>query len=508
MKNKGTNTLAFKLWMYFVVFAVSLFVILWFMQVIFLQSYYSSMKKSEVIKLATDIEDAYISGNFVDLVDNIAYRNSSTVFIFDTLGNIIYTSNQSNTSDSDKISTIPDRHLAIDTSGVVEKILNSPNQKISYNLNVEKLKTELFVYGKLIPNTDACLVIVASIDPIDATTTVVQSQLVYITVIALMIASIISVFFSRRLSRPISRMNDTAKKLAVGNYNIKFEKAGYQEMDDLADTLNYATSELARTDKVKRELIANVSHDLRTPLTMIKAYSEMIRDLSGDNKEKREEHLQVIIDETDRLTRLVNDMMDLSKIESGVSDVIKGIFNFSEVVKSMTNNFKAIYESENCKIILDCPEELYANADRTKIEQVLYNLIGNAINHSGNDNKEIKIKVTTTSKRIKVQVIDNGEGIGQEDLAHIWDRYYKASKSFKRSNSGSGLGLSIVKNILTKHESDFGVYSTVGKGSTFWFDIEKASKKDIKINEGIDEKEQKEAKLKPKAKSKEQKNKS
>lgn len=502
MKNKGTNTLAFKLWMYFVVFAVSLFVILWFMQVIFLQSYYSSMKKSEVIKIASDIEDAYISGNFKDVIDNIAYRNSSSIFIFDTKGNVIYTSNQSSASENDKISTIPDRHIAIDTTGIVDKILSSQNNRISYNLKVEKLKTELFVYGKIIPNTDACFVIVASIDPIDATTTVVQSQLVYITIIALLIASIISVFLSRRLSRPISKMNDTAKKLAVGNYEVVFEKAGYQEMDDLADTLNYATSELARTDKVKRELIANVSHDLRTPLTMIKAYSEMIRDLSGDNKEKREEHLKVIIDETDRLTRLVNDMMDLSKIESGVSDIIKDVFNFSEVAKSMTNNFKSIYENENCKIILDCPDEIYANADRTKIEQVLYNLIGNAINHSGNDNKEIKIKVTTNLKRIKVQVIDNGEGIAKEDLAHIWDRYYKASKSFKRSSSGSGLGLSIVKNILTKHESDFGVYSTVGKGSTFWFDIEKVSKKDIKLNDEIEEKEQK---LKIKSKSKEQK---
>lgn len=501
MKNKSTNTLAFKLWMYFVAFAVSLFIILWFMQVIFLQSYYSSMKKNEVIKLATDIEIAYKTGNFKDLIDTIAYRNSSSIFIFDILGNVIYTSNQSSMTDSN-ISTIPDRHIAIDTSGIVEKIMSSPNQKISYNLKVEKLKTELFVYGKTIPDTDSCLVIVASIDPIDATITVVQSQLVYITIIALIVASIISVFLSRRLSRPISKMNDTAKKLALGNYDIKFEKAGYQEMDDLADTLNSTTKELARTDKVKRELIANVSHDLRTPLTMIKAYSEMIRDLSGENKEKREEHLKVIIDETDRLTRLVNDMMDLSKIESGELDILKGVFDFSEVVKNMTNNFKSIYENESCKIKLECQDEIYANADRTKIEQVLYNLIGNAINHSGNDNKEIKIKVTTTLKRVKVQVIDNGEGITKEDLVHIWDRYYKASNSFKRSSSGSGLGLSIVKNILTKHESDFGVYSTVGKGSIFWFDLEKASKKDIKVNDEIVEKE---VKNKNKSKQKEHK---
>lgn len=495
MKYKETNTLTFKLWIYFISFAIALFMILWFMQVILLQSYYSSMKKSEAIRLAEEIEEAYVQGNFKDIIDNIAYRNSTSIFIFDEEGNIKYTSNLisiEQDSEGGKISQIPDRHLAIDTTGIVERIRTSPMQKVSYTLKVEKFKTELFVYGKEIPNTDSYLVMVISIDPIDATISVLKNQLVYITVIALLISSIVSLFLSKRLSRPISKMNDTAKKLAIGNYDIVFEKAGYREIDDLADTLNYATSELAKTDQLKRELIANVSHDLRTPLTMIKAYSEMIRDLSGDNKQKREEHLKVIIDETDRLTRLVNDMMDLSKIESGMAEITKTIFNFSEVLKSMVQNFQTIYENQNCKIRLEMQDEIYVIADKTKIEQVLYNLIGNAINHSGKDNKIIQIKVTTSVKRVKVQVMDNGEGISKEDLPHIWERYYKASSSFKRSSSGSGLGLSIVKNILTKHHSNFGVESTVGSGSCFYFDIEKASKKVIKNSEDGIRKDKKE----------------
>ncbi len=493
MKTKEVTTLTFKLWLYFIVFAVALFVILWFMQVIFLQSYYSSMKKGEVIKLADDIEEAYKSGEYKDLVDTIAYRNSTTIFLIDLTGDLIYTSNQTQNNLNDfnqKLTEIPERHIAIDTTGIVDEILESPNKKISYNLQVEKFKTEVFIYGKLIPNTDACLVMAISIDPVDATTSVLQNQLVYITIIALFISSIISFFFSKRISGPISKMTDNAKKLAQGNYDVVFEKAGYQEIDDLAETLNYMTSELARTDKIKKELIANVSHDLKTPLTMIKAYSEMIRDLSGDNKQKREEHLKVIIDETDRLTRLVNDMMDLSKIESGVTQIQKEIFLFTEVLEKMIQNFRAIYENNHCKILLDVPDELYVLADKTKIEQVLFNLINNAISHSEIENKEIIVKVTANYKRVKVQIIDNGVGIPKEELQHIWDRYYKASKSFKRSSTGSGLGLSIVKNILTRHGFNFGVQSTVGKGSCFWFEMDRASKRDIKLKEEKEKKKE------------------
>ena len=127
------------------------------------------------------------------------------------------------------------------------------------------------------------------------------------------------------------------------------------------------------------------------------------------------------------------------------------------------------------------PKDLYVYADKTKIEQVLYNLIINAIKHSGEGKRNIIVKITATQKRVKVEIIDDGVGISEEDLKHIWDRYYKASESFARKIQGSGLGLSIVKNILIKHSSDFGVESEVGKGSNFWFDLERVSKKDIEI---------------------------
>ena len=474
------------LWVYFILLAVIIFVLLWFMQVVFLQTYYSTMKKAETAQIGIEVENIFKNAlDYKDEIDKTAYKNSASIYIFNMDGELFYTNasytsqNYYSESQSGLLAQMPGRNVSVDISDIATDIAESPTKRISYTLNIDKLKTQIYVYGKTIPDTEYCYVILMSIDPIDATSSVITSQLIYITIISLILSTIISLFMSKRLSKPIKKMNDTAKKLSKGDYNIVFEKCGYEELDELADTLNKATNSLERTDEIKRELIANVSHDLKTPLTMIKAYSEMIRDLSGDNKEKREEHLKVIIDETDRLTRLVNDMMDLSKIESGIISINKEKINFTEMASSLIDRIKLSNIDTEHTIEYIIPKDLYVLADKTKIEQVLYNLIINAIKHSGEGKKKILIKATATQKRVKVEVIDNGVGISKEDLEHIWDRYYKASDSFTRQVQGSGLGLSIVKNILIKHSSDFGVESELGMGSNFWFDLERISKKDM-----------------------------
>lgn len=443
------------------------------------------MKKTETAQIGIQVENIFKNSlDYKEEIDKTAYRNSASIYILSLDGELFYTNTTStgtnfyNQSQPGYIAQMPGRNVSIDISDIAKSIMNNSGKKVSYTLDIDRLKTQIYVYGKQISDTNYCYVIIMPIDPIDATSTVITSQLIYITVISLVISTIISLFMSRRISRPIMEMNESAKKLGKGDYNVVFEKCGYAEIDELADTLNTATTSLERTDEIRRELLANVSHDLKTPLTMIKAYSEMIRDLSGDNKQKREAHLKVIIDETDRLARLVNDMMDLSKIESGIITLNKEKFNFSQVATSLVDTIKLSNMDTQHEIKYSVPNDLYVYADRIKIEQVLYNLIINAIKHSGEGNRKIDVKVTATQKRVKVEVKDDGVGISKEDLKHIWDRYYKASESFTRNVQGSGLGLSIVKNILLKHSSDFGVDSEVGKGTTFWFDLERISKKD------------------------------
>ena len=210
--------------------------------------------------------------------------------------------------------------------------------------------------------------------------------------------------------------------------------------------------------------MANVTHDLKTPLTMIKAYAEMIRDLHGDNKKKREKNLNVIIEETDRLNLLVNDVLDLSKFNAGTTKLEKEDFNLDELIKEILNRYQIYIDKDGYSIEYESDGETIINADRARISQVIYNLINNALNYTGND-KKVFIKL----KNGKVEITDTGKGIKKEDIDLIWDKYYKVDKTYSRMQIGSGIGLSIVKNILELHEYKYGVDSKVGHGTTFYF---------------------------------------
>lgn len=475
-KSMDTKSLSFKLWTYFSMFAIFIFILLWFMQVIFLQSYYTKMKKNEVIKLSEKIYAEYKKDDFINSIDEISYKNSLNVFLIDSDGNTLYNSYLQDNNDS----KMQRPNIVINTSEIIKQIMSSKNGKISYTTQITKFKSQLFIYGTKLDNS-TYLIMTAYIDPIDSTTSVLKEQLKDITIISLIFSFIVSFFISRKIAKPIINMEKSANSLKNGDYNVVFEKGDYTEIDNLATTLNATTTELAKTDKLRKELIANVSHDLRTPLTMIKAYAEMIQDISGDNKEKREEHLKVIIDETDRLTRLITDMMDLSKLESGILTIKKEEFNLTDTINMLLRSFRNMYEKEGYNFKFDCNEDIYVIADEIKIEQVLYNLISNAVNYS-DDNKNIEINISKDKNNARIEVIDNGRGISKEKLPYIWDRYYKVGEIHKTSKTGTGLGLSIVKNILEKHGKKYGVESEVNKGSKFWFEVD-LSKNNKKLKE-------------------------
>ena len=291
-------------------------------------------------------------------------------------------------------------------------------------------------------------------------------------VIVLLGSLLVTYAFSQKLTRGLKSMSDTAVKLAEGDYTVKFTNADYTEMAQLSDTLNYVRDEVKKSEDFRREILANVSHDLKTPLTMIKAYASMIKEISGDNKEKREKHLQVIIDEADRLTGLVNDVLSVSKLQSNIEEINFKVFNLTELVYGIINRFGYLQESQGYNLMVDIDKDLYTRADEEKISQVIYNLLGNAANYTGKDKTVyISLKADLGGKRIKFSVRDTGKGISKEALPEIWDRYYRVKENHQRPVKGTGLGLNIVKVILQNHAFDFGVDSAIGEGSTFWVDF-------------------------------------
>ncbi|MDE7084403.1 MAG: HAMP domain-containing histidine kinase [Clostridia bacterium] len=292
---------------------------------------------------------------------------------------------------------------------------------------------------------------------------------------AFVIAFLISYSLANKLSGPLREISGTAQKLAEGNYDVQFNSAQYSEIAKLSDTLNYMKDEIKKSEDFRKELLANVSHDLKTPLTMIKAYASMIKEISGGDPEKREKHLDVIIDEADRLTGLVNDILSTSKITSGLEHLNKKVFNLTELLYGVINKFSYLQETQGYSIMVDVESELYTLADDEQIYQVIYNLISNAINYTGEDKTiYVSLKYDAEEKRIKFSVRDTGKGISEEELAHIWDRYYRSKDSHLRPVKGTGLGLNIVKVILQKHEFNFGVNTKTGEGSTFYIDFPSA----------------------------------
>lgn len=311
------------------------------------------------------------------------------------------------------------------------------------------------------------LMLDTALSPMSATVSTLKTQFRWIAAVLLSVALVLAYLMSRRISRPLVRMNEAALSLAEGCYDVQFSGQGYRETRELASTLNYAASELSKTDKLQKELIANVSHDLRTPLTMIRGYGEVMRDLPGENTP---ENMQVIIDETDRLSELVSDMLDLSRLQAGMRAPEPEPFDLTETVRSVMKRYEKLISHDGYAITFAAKETLSVYADRTMILQVVYNLINNAVNYGGED-RRVEVVQERRGERVRISVRDFGEGIEPDRLPLVWDRYYKVDRVHRRAMVGTGLGLSISKGVLELHGADYGVNSELGQGSEFWFEL-------------------------------------
>ena len=458
--------------MYFVTFTIFVFVLLWTFQILFLENFYESMKTRAASRSADKIASGYTqlmsgeidSTQFTSKVEEIAFDNDLCVEILDRYERNRYS-----------VETLGDclihgRANRIHT--YIVDIINSDDSTIRYTIKNPRSGYDMLLYGRTLGDPDnpsGYLLVNSALVPVGSTVDIIKHQLMIITIVLIVMAFIISLFLSRRIARPIANITKSAENLAKGDFSTKFDGKGYLEAKKLADTLTYAESELSRVDTMQRDLIANVSHDLRTPLTMLKAYAEMIRDLSGDNPVKRNEHLEIIIDETDRLSLVGKDILDLGKLEICKQKLNPSEFEISGKLSEIIDRFKGISEKMGYHIRFTADEQRIVRCDVVKIEQVIYNLINNAINYTGKD-KQVFVRQINTEDGVIVEVEDTGDGIEEDKIKLIFDKYYR-SENHKREVVGTGLGLSIVKAVLKMHNYDYGVRSTLGKGSTFWFKI-------------------------------------
>lgn len=456
LKNKKINNLII---IGLIAFSSFILLFVFLMQIVLLNKFYESYK----MKQLDTIKENIINRQTLSISDleDMAYNYGVCISVY---------SNGMNQT----ISNIYNKGCVIGDKKTSEEYI--------YNfVNSGKDEDSIVSYGKrygnktiikaIKYNDNTYIYLNTSLQPLDASINLLKSQFIYIVVVTLIVCIIISYLLSRMISKPIEKISDSAKELAKGNFNVSFSSdSNLYEINELSETLEIAKNELSKTDELRRDLMANVGHDLKTPLTMIKAYAEMTRDFDNLKKEKKDENLNIIIEETDRLAVLVQDILDLSKMQSKTYVLKIEEFDLDELIRNVLKRFYILIDNENYEFVYNNKESIIVKADKKRIEQVIYNLINNAVNYTGDD-KKVFINLIKGKKKVTVEIIDTGKGIDSKDIKYIWNKYYHNEKKHKRNMYGTGLGLSIVKTILDSHNYKYGVKSEKGKGTKFYFEI-------------------------------------
>ncbi len=470
-----------KLWLWFVLFSAAIFLVLWLLQTVFLQSFYNSMAIHSAEKAAREIAERSADADFYSVIDEAAAANSLLVFVTDADGKILYSSDEykrlygetgQEEHQSDNPWLSPDevmnwekgalRNLPYSYKAFIEKLAASGADSVSF---VTEDNTA-YVTGSVLGGGNV-LYISMPLGTVGGTVRILRLQLVWVSALSLVLGFCLAWVISKRFERPVAKIADSAKQIAAGNYHPELPKGFCAELDDLSDTLGETALSLERAKNAQRDFLANVSHDLRTPLTMIKGYAEMVKDISWEDPQRRESDLTIIMREADRLTALVNEVLDFSAMQSNHVPHEYGIIDLSRAVRDVIGQFAPFCEQNGYVIETEITDGVTARADEAQIKRVIYNFIDNAVNHT-DESKKIKVSLTAGDGSARFSVTDHGKGIADEEIPYIWDRYYTA-RNRKNKAVVSGLGLSIAKEILMAHGAGFGVDNK--PNCTFWFEL-------------------------------------
>ena len=433
---------------------------LWFFQIIFLKLHYEASVKHNLNATVREIQK-YNRNDLVSNIDSIAYKNDVCIEVISKNSIISYSGIKSS---------------GCNTSGEIyykfkNDFIDDNLNKSSFEFTNSKYNNKTIVKAVKIDND--YVFVSANLEILENTFIILNNQLGIVTLVILGLSVCMGYFINRKIAKPIVDITEKAEELRRGNYDVNFKsEEGIYEIRELAETLDSMTNELSKTESVRREFLANVSHDIKTPLTMIKAYAEMVRDISYNDDDKRNANLNVIVMEVDRLNILVNDILVLSRLQAGAESLEIEKFDLNFLVRDCLTRYD-IYKEDGYEFVYSFNgKSAMIEADKKRMQQVIYNLINNAVQYTGDD-KKIFIDVSESKKWIIFSVLDTGKGMKKEEIRHIWDKYYKIDKKYKRSTVGSGIGLSIVKTICENHKFLYGVDTEVNHGSKFWVKIRK-----------------------------------
>lgn len=477
------NSIMVKLWTGIVLMTVTILFLSMVFQTRFLYTFNFDQKIKTVGKSGDDIARALGRNEYnfnVPYVNAIKHVND-TVIVTDKNARIIYITGSAEykqgwvfglkfINDILEGNKIQERNKML--KGLDSLLVGVPIKKTLSSLNDIKQKN-LFEYNvsdSEKPEIIGAVYIITPLEPLETTIRAIQVQFSYILIVAIIVSSLLALFLSHSFSDPLIKINDAAKEIALGNYNTRIQLKSSEETKVLGETINNLAKQLTRVEQMRREFIANVSHELRTPLSYLKGYAEILIDGLAETESDKEKYLNIILEESDRLRKMVDEILHLSQIEAGSIQLKLTPFSVEALVKRTIDKILPLAAKRDISIKFNKIDDdlLLCVADEGRIKQILINLLNNAVKHSF-DHGNILISSYRLNDKIYICVRDFGEGISEEDLPFIWDRFYTAGKSKYKGLESSGLGLSIIKSIINAHGCDITVNSVKGEGTEFCF---------------------------------------
>lgn len=434
-----------KLMIGFLSMALLAVALVWLIQAVFLSDSYLNQRVNTIEATLADVGE-FTNTDFASLESSL---NISLLAVGDD-GATVYQSD-----------TLPMRGLILKK---IPEMIESVGDGIQY-LQTESPDTRYALVSLQVD--DGYLFAIFSMVDVSEASRVLLQQLWIITAVLTSAALILSILLSRLFSRPILRVTKAAHEMAEGNYDIALPVTTKDEIGELTNTLNELGVELGKAENLRKELIANVSHELRAPLAIIQGFAETVRDITWPDEKKRTEHLTMIAEEATRLSKLVTDILDYSKLETGSEDIMPTDFESGQALNEMVERFEIEAGKKDVALELHCPDGTI-RFDRGKFIQVMSNLMINAIQHAPK-RSVVRIRCEEDGAALRIYVENAGKPIPPEEIEKIWDRYHRAPQSGRAGSLGTGLGLAIVKSILTQHGVKYGVSSDEAK-TVFWFE--------------------------------------
>lgn len=470
MKNK--ISLRWKLFTYMALFTAGMLGSLWLYQLFFMQDFFKLSKVDDLNAIAKEIRNVDLkAGDFEEKISQLSFENNTCILMTDQSGQKIVSAGHSSNCLIHDLSgeTLEELAQSVSTDGskpveitpAVRALLagqspSAPEKTSSSSRVVMALRSN----GRLI-------FLDSSAVPPKATLNSLYIELLYAGGFFLVLTFLLTTLISRGISKPIKILNNSARELSMGNFDVRFEGNGYLEIAQLSEMLNDMVKEFKQFETLRQDLIADVSHDLRTPLAAILSRCELVSDFP---EEDARENIRMICDEATWMSNLVNNLLKISKLRAKPDSLDVTRFDITHEIEGILRRFERLYQRDGYKFEFDHGQAVCVKADKIRICQVIYNFVHNAVKHAGED-KKVTVTQKTGDGEVLVQFHNSGDVIPREQIKYIWNRYYQVEDQDGSDENGVGLGLSIIKSILEVHQSRYGVETHSEGGCTFWFTL-------------------------------------